>query len=172
MTTPPVYLGGRAQGEREPPSIKNINSLLDALKVVRFCAAPFPRFSAQWFAQWFNNNNSRSSSVCVERCPPRVHAFHLHCAQENQHSSHDGPSSPFRSTPVTALLILPHTTTAYYQIVKGSPNVLEECVVCPRIYTKIYQCQYILQADRTGDDVRKCVCTNGCSGRPDCLRTA
>jgi cytochrome P450 len=55
MTTPPVYLGGRAQGEREPPSIKNINSLLDALRVVRFCAAPFPRFSAQWFAQWFNN---------------------------------------------------------------------------------------------------------------------
>jgi hypothetical protein len=56
MTTPPVYLGGRAQGEREPPSIKNINSLLDALRVVRFCAAPFPRFSAQWFAQWFNRN--------------------------------------------------------------------------------------------------------------------
>jgi hypothetical protein len=55
MTTPPVYLGGRAQGEREPSSIKNINSLLDALKVVIFCAAPFPRFSAQWFAQWFNN---------------------------------------------------------------------------------------------------------------------
>jgi hypothetical protein len=54
MTTPPVYLGGRVQGERQPPSMKNINSLLDALKVVRFCAAPFPRFSAQWFAQWFN----------------------------------------------------------------------------------------------------------------------
>jgi hypothetical protein len=66
MTTPPVYLGGRAQGEREPPSIKNINSLLDALKVVRFRAAPFPRFSAQWFAQWFNTMYSPASRIPVQ----------------------------------------------------------------------------------------------------------
>jgi hypothetical protein len=57
-----------------------------------------------------------------------------------------------RSVALATLVILPSTTTAYYQKVEAGPNVLNECGACPRMYTNLYKCQQIAQPDRIGDD--------------------
>lgn len=68
---------------------------------------------------------------------------------------------PFRSIALPALFILlPYTTTttAYQTGVENGPNVLDECVACPYLYTNFYKCQQIAQPARAGDEVRSCVC--------------
>jgi hypothetical protein len=70
----------------------------------------------------------------------------------------------FFSVALSALLTLPYTTTAYQKGVKLGPNMLDECVACPRMYTNLYQCQKIAQPGRTGDEVRNCVCIPGYDG--------
>jgi hypothetical protein len=51
----PARISGWPSPRRERTSFNQEHQQpTDALKVVRFCAAPFPRFSAQCFAQWFN----------------------------------------------------------------------------------------------------------------------
>jgi hypothetical protein len=61
---------------------------------------------------------------------------------------------------LAALLALPSTTTAlsYYQDVEDGPNVLDECVACPRLYTNFLECQKIVQPGRVGDEVKNCIC--------------
>ncbi|KAK4038494.1 hypothetical protein C8A01DRAFT_47893 [Parachaetomium inaequale] len=70
-----------------------------------------------------------------------------------------------RSVALATLLILPYTVTAsYYQEVEDGPNVLDECVACPRMYTNLYECQKIAQPGRVGDEVRNCVCVPAYDG--------
>jgi hypothetical protein len=62
---------------------------------------------------------------------------------------------------LVALFTLPSTTSGlsgYYQVVDDGPNVLDECVACPRLYTNFVECQKIVQPGRVGDEVKNCIC--------------
>jgi hypothetical protein len=60
---------------------------------------------------------------------------------------------------LAALFILPSSAQpGYYQDVEDGPNVFDECVACPRLYTNFLQCQKIVQPSPVGDELRNCVC--------------
>jgi len=72
---------------------------------------------------------------------------------------------PLRSGALAALFILPSVTaTSMYQEVPAGPNMLDECMACPRMYTTLFRCQQITQPGRQGDEVRNCVCIPGYDG--------
>ncbi|KAK4110263.1 hypothetical protein N656DRAFT_286242 [Canariomyces notabilis] len=69
-----------------------------------------------------------------------------------------------RSVALSALCILPYTTTAYQDNVKAGPNALDECAACPRMYTYLYRCQQISQPGRVGNEVHDCLCDRSDNG--------